>query len=840
MRKAGKLFIGALSVGALVGTGYAAWTVNYGGATKVDKEVNPVFDTELVINGAGLVVTDKETELNFTEEADADFEISYYVSPSNTNWYDHIYADDAAVDINVTVSGVNNKADDSWKEYIVAPTAEIGYEDWLGADAKAAGKYEVNLTFAWKEAKPSERWASLTPAEQEVNYRAMLEAVAGLKFVVTFELYSMPRVVTSVTLDKQLLELSDRDNKTGKLVATVLPEKAADKSLTWTSENEQVATVDQEGNVTAVGVGETVIKATSVNNIVASATVRVTHDVLPISFVGEGNLDLVEINATYLTDDAGWQQADLKAEDLSYLIGKQLNLNVQPIENHVLDSVTVIATRGDEEPYDKELEITPNGASYQFTVEEGFAHKIVVEAHKHGTIEGDPLSVAEAIEIATKQGSTASTDEYYAKGFVTSVVTAYSSQYGNITFNFADTADGTDFVQAYRLKTTAELAEKIKAGAEVMVKGKLKKFNSTLEFDSGCELVKIIAEAPEIVDNTNYGTAAEPLTISELIQEASSLAQGATSNQIFYATGVLKNNPSGNNNKFDLTDGQNEFMVYSSDITTAYQNDTIVISGYVKNYSGTLEFVNNGDVKTTLVGEPVRGSSTIEKTIDAEQGSTDLVASATNMETVEFTVTPEEGYVVEAVKVDGTAIPADDEGKYSFTVKGNMKVAITFKSSSATDNEVQRNYAYTFSASALGTSAGNVTLGNLTFAQSALTYTGWNSSAQQIGSKNKPQTDLGTLTLQLPAGVKVSDVGLVFGAASSGEAYFKVETKNSSDEKTSNTGISSATETKFAISDSVDSEYLIISFKTNVSGKAIYLKTINIEFTLLDSNEFLK
>ena len=442
MRKAGKLFIGALSVGALVGTGYPAWTVNYGGATKVDKEVNPVFDTELVINGAGLVVTDKETELNFTEEADADFEISYYVSPSNTNWYDHIYADDAAVDINVTVSGVNNKADDSWKEYIVAPTAEIGYEDWLGADAKTAGKYEVNLTFAWNEAKPSERWASLTPAEQEVNYRAMLEAVAGLKFVVTFELYSMPRVVTSVTLDKQLLELSDRDNKTGKLVATVLPEKAADKSLTWISENAEVATVDQEGNVTAVGVGETVIKATSVNNIFASATVRVTHDLLPISFSASGDVNYVEINATYLTDDAGWQEADLKANDLSYLIGKKLNLNVQAIENYVLDSVKVIATKG-EANYPKDVEITPNGASYEFTVEEGFDHKIEVAAHLHGSTEADPLTIDEANTIGLGTAGTATEEKYYVKGVVTGV--QYSTKFSNYDYVYFKTLSGADF-----------------------------------------------------------------------------------------------------------------------------------------------------------------------------------------------------------------------------------------------------------------------------------------------------------------------------------------------------------------------------------------------------------
>lgn len=517
MRKAGKLFIGALSVGALVGTGYAAWTVNYGGATKVDKEVNPVFDTELVINGAGLVVTDKETELNFTEEADADFEISYYVSPSNTNWYDHIYADDAAVDINVTVSGVNNKADDSWKEYIVAPTAEIGYEDWLGADAKAAGKYEVSLTFAWNEAKPSERWASLTPAEQEVNYRAMLEAVAGLKFVVTFELYSMPRVVTSVTLDKQLLELSDRDNKTGKLVATVLPEKAADKSLTWSSENEQVATVDQEGNVTAVGVGETVIKATSVNNIVASATVKVTHDVLPVTFSASGDVDNVIITAMYVHDEDGTGLIDLEANNLNHLIGKEIALMVMPKDGYVLDSVKVKATR-DQAVYEKNVELTEVtqgsgvlGARYDFTVEEGFAHEVIVAAHEipaHGTVVTDPLSVSEAVEIATKQGSTATDNDYYVAGTIKSV-SGLSN--GMLRFVYVEDDAGNEF-EFYNLKnvngTDFTAVTDLAAGDKVVGVGKIKQYNTTSEFD-GCTLVSLEKLKVNVQVTANEGVTIE-------------------------------------------------------------------------------------------------------------------------------------------------------------------------------------------------------------------------------------------------------------------------------------------------------------------------------------------
>ena len=57
-------------------------------------------------------------------------------------------------------------------------------------------------------------------------------------------------VVTSVTLDVQTLDLQVGDVHT--LVATVLPENATDKAVTFESENDEVATVDDYGLVVAV------------------------------------------------------------------------------------------------------------------------------------------------------------------------------------------------------------------------------------------------------------------------------------------------------------------------------------------------------------------------------------------------------------------------------------------------------------------------------------------------------------------------------------------------------------------------------------------------------------
>lgn len=70
--------------------------------------------------------------------------------------------------------------------------------------------------------------------------------------------------VTGVKLNKNTLAIGLGDSET--LVATVSPEDATNKSLTWESEDPTVATVDENGKVTALALGTTKIKATSNDN----------------------------------------------------------------------------------------------------------------------------------------------------------------------------------------------------------------------------------------------------------------------------------------------------------------------------------------------------------------------------------------------------------------------------------------------------------------------------------------------------------------------------------------------------------------------------------------------
>ena len=79
--------------------------------------------------------------------------------------------------------------------------------------------------------------------------------------------------VTGVTLDKSALTLEV--DGTYKLTATVAPDNATDKTVTYTVEPTGIVTVDNNGNVTAVAAGTATITATAANNKTATCTVTV-------------------------------------------------------------------------------------------------------------------------------------------------------------------------------------------------------------------------------------------------------------------------------------------------------------------------------------------------------------------------------------------------------------------------------------------------------------------------------------------------------------------------------------------------------------------------------------
>ena len=135
------------------------------------------------------------------------------------------------------------------------------------------------------------------PYEESCTYKFIATDKAGNVTEKTVNLYYNDKVVsvTGVSLNESSITLDVGGSKT--LAATVTPENATNKKVRWTSDNETVATVSEDGVVTAVAGGTAVITATTHDGLfTASCTVTVnapdavpsiTTDTLPDGKVGE-------------------------------------------------------------------------------------------------------------------------------------------------------------------------------------------------------------------------------------------------------------------------------------------------------------------------------------------------------------------------------------------------------------------------------------------------------------------------------------------------------------------------------------------------------------------------
>ena len=129
----------------------------------------------------------------------------------------------------------------------------------------------------------------------------------------------------------------------------------------------------------------------------------------------------------------------------------------------------------------------------------------------HAGTEEDPFTVADAkLLIDITEGVT---DTVYATGIVSKFFKNAGSRISNGQISYYISADGTtsDELEAYNGKglngALFESEDEIQIGDVVVIKGKLKKYNSTYEFDANNELVSLVRhQAPVLEYLTISGT----------------------------------------------------------------------------------------------------------------------------------------------------------------------------------------------------------------------------------------------------------------------------------------------------------------------------------------------
>ncbi len=144
---------------------------------------------------------------------------------------------------------------------VAAPAEEMTEGDTMQLTATVAPDNTTDKTIVW---------SSDDEAVATVNAEGLVTAVAPGTVTITAAcgeatgsatITVKARVipVESITLDKN--EAFGSIGMTIQLTATVTPDNATDKTVTWSSDNEAVATVDAEGLVSCVADGEAIITA---------------------------------------------------------------------------------------------------------------------------------------------------------------------------------------------------------------------------------------------------------------------------------------------------------------------------------------------------------------------------------------------------------------------------------------------------------------------------------------------------------------------------------------------------------------------------------------------------
>ena len=91
-----------------------------------------------------------------------------------------------------------------------------------------------------------------------------------------------PVKVTGISVSPTTLNLTEA-GATGRLTVTITPDNATDKNVTWSTNNDAVATVSNDGTVTTVGNGDAVITVKSVDgDYTATCTVTVNVQEEPV------------------------------------------------------------------------------------------------------------------------------------------------------------------------------------------------------------------------------------------------------------------------------------------------------------------------------------------------------------------------------------------------------------------------------------------------------------------------------------------------------------------------------------------------------------------------------
>ena len=223
------------------------------------------------------------TVANIGETATAQGTVMYYVSPSALDDATllALAADQWTADVPTAADLAQGQAYVYY--YVRGNDSDTDDEIFSDGDILAANALTVTIaaeptyavTFA-EGTEESDKWTA-SPAADVKKGQTVTVTYTGTKKVigVKAEKKAAGVKVTAITLNKTATTITAGQTETLS-VSSVTPDDATDQTVTWSSDNEAVATVDADGKVTAVALGTANITATANDGSGVTATCVVT------------------------------------------------------------------------------------------------------------------------------------------------------------------------------------------------------------------------------------------------------------------------------------------------------------------------------------------------------------------------------------------------------------------------------------------------------------------------------------------------------------------------------------------------------------------------------------
>ena len=267
--------------------------------------------------------------------------------------------------------------------------------------------------------------------------------------------------------------------------------------ITWTADSDTIKIVPQDNKMVTIDVDEKnpeevtyTLTATLSNAAGETVSVSFAHKV-PAAMILEG-MSYEEIVAAAYSLEAG-----LALEDTQRLYGTVTKIDTPWSDEYKNITVTIQVGELADQPIQC-YRLTGEGAQ---ALEVGSVVGVygTIKNYK-GTVEFDKgcvtvpadsvASVRLAVSAYALEAGLSMNDASTMTGVITSIDTAWSDEYKNITVTIVP-GRLTDYaVQCYRL--SGEGAETLAVGDTITVSGTIKNYKGTIEFDKGCTLDAVV------------------------------------------------------------------------------------------------------------------------------------------------------------------------------------------------------------------------------------------------------------------------------------------------------------------------------------------------------------